>query len=122
LGPDPKGAIDALLKSARTRSGADGISVASVASAINTALGFPRGDRAASTNALAAALAAARDGDTSRLQGLVTEAEDLRHSDGEFVNVCSDALDRPPRTGSASSSWRGPSSIRSSVPSAHSTW
>jgi pimeloyl-ACP methyl ester carboxylesterase len=95
LGPDPKGAIDALLKSARTRSGADGISVASLASAINTALGFPRGDRAASTNALAAALAAARDGDTSRLEGLVTEAEDLRHSDGGFVNVCSDALDRP---------------------------
>jgi pimeloyl-ACP methyl ester carboxylesterase len=40
-------------------------------------------------------LAAARDGDTGRLQSLVTDAETLRHSDGQFVNTCSDSLDRP---------------------------
>jgi pimeloyl-ACP methyl ester carboxylesterase len=95
LGPDPKGAIDALMKSARSSNGVGGISAASVASAITTALGFPKGDRAASTNALASALAAARDGDTGRLQSLVTDAETLRHSDGQFVNTCSDSLDRP---------------------------
>jgi pimeloyl-ACP methyl ester carboxylesterase len=95
LGPDPKGAVDAMLKAARTGSGPGGVSVASLASAITTALGFPRGDRAGSTNALAAALAAARDGDTGRLNGLIADADNFRHSDGQFVNTCSDALDRP---------------------------
>jgi pimeloyl-ACP methyl ester carboxylesterase len=95
LGPDPKGAVDALLKSARTGSGPGGVSVAALAGAITTALGFPRGDRSASTNALATTLAAARDGDVGRLNGLVADANSERHSDGQFVNGCSDALDRP---------------------------
>jgi pimeloyl-ACP methyl ester carboxylesterase len=95
LGADPKGAVDALLKSARSGSGPGGISVAGLTSAISTALGFPRGDRAASTNGLATALAAARDGDAGKLNDLVTDADNFRHSDGQFVNTCSDALDRP---------------------------
>lgn len=95
LGPDPKGAVDALMKSARSPGGLGGVSAAGLASAIATSLGFPRGDRAASTNALASTLAAARDGDTSRLTGLIADADAARHSDGQFVNTCSDALDRP---------------------------
>jgi pimeloyl-ACP methyl ester carboxylesterase len=95
LGPDPKGAVDDLLAAARNGDGPGGASVASVAEAISTALAFPRGDRVASTNALAATLAAARDGDTAGLQDLISRAEAVRQSDGQFVNSCSDALDRP---------------------------
>src|SRR3954454_16672170 len=45
LGPDPKGAVDALLAAARSGSGPGGASVATVADAISTALAYPRGDR-----------------------------------------------------------------------------
>ena len=41
LGPDPKGAVDALLAAARAGHGPGGASVAAVADAITTALGFP---------------------------------------------------------------------------------
>ncbi|MET0451006.1 MAG: alpha/beta hydrolase [Mycobacterium sp.] len=95
LGPDPKGAIDALLASARTDQGPGGLSIASLVDAITTALAFPRGDRLAANNALADALAAARGGDASQLSGYVSEAEQLRKTDGQFVNSCSDALNRP---------------------------
>lgn len=95
LAPDPKGAIDALLVSARTGRGPGGMSVSSLTDAITTALAFPRGDRLAATNALAGALAAARAGDVTQLNGLVSDAEALRKSDGQFVNSCSDALNRP---------------------------
>src|ERR1700742_2984399 len=43
LGPDPKGAVSALLASARSVRGPRSISVASVANAIVTALGYPTG-------------------------------------------------------------------------------
>jgi pimeloyl-ACP methyl ester carboxylesterase len=69
--------------------------VATLADAITTALGFPKGDRASSTNNLAAALAAARGGDANQLNSLINQAETLRQSDGQFVNSCSDALNRP---------------------------
>ena len=95
LAPDPKGAVDALLASARNGSGPGGLSVATLADAITTALAFPRGDRLASNNALASALAAAGGGDVTQLNGYITDAETLRESDGQFVNTCSDALNRP---------------------------
>ncbi len=95
LGPDPKGAIDAMLKAARDGGGPAGASVATLADAISTALGFPRGDRASSTTGLATTLAAARDGDDNQLNSLINQAETLRQSDGQFVNSCSDALNRP---------------------------
>lgn len=95
LAPDPKGAIDALLTSARQGSGPGGVSVATLADAISTALAFPRGDSLSSTNALAGTLAAARSGDTSQLDRLINDAETLRRTDGQFVNSCSDALNRP---------------------------
>jgi pimeloyl-ACP methyl ester carboxylesterase len=95
LGADPKGAIDAMLKAARDGRGPGGASVATLADAITTALGFPKGDRASSTNALASALAAARGGDSNQLNNLITQAETLRQTDGQFVNSCSDALNRP---------------------------
>jgi pimeloyl-ACP methyl ester carboxylesterase len=95
LAPDPKGAIDALLDSARNGSGPGGASASAVAEAISTALAYPRGDRVNSGNDLAAAVAAARSGDTNQMTNLVTAAENLRQTDGQFVNGCSDALNRP---------------------------
>lgn len=95
LGPDPKGAISALLADARARRGPGGISTAALTHAITTALGFPVADPARSTTALADALAAAQRGDTNPLTGLSNRAAALRGSDGQFINECSDALDRP---------------------------
>ncbi len=95
LGPDPKGAIDAILASARAGNGPGGASVAAVADAISTALAFPRGDRVAATNAVAGALAAARGGDAGGLNDLINQADAMRQTDGQFVNGCSDALNRP---------------------------
>ena len=95
LAPDPKGAIDALLAAARTGSGPGGASVATVADAISTALGYPRGDRVNAGNDLASAVAAARSGNTNQFTSLITAAESLRQTDGQFVNGCSDSLNRP---------------------------
>jgi pimeloyl-ACP methyl ester carboxylesterase len=95
LGPDPKAAVTALLADARAGHGPGGASVASVANAISTALGFPTGDRVGSTTDLANALASARSGDTNLLTSLINRAESTRDSDGQFVNSCSDALNRP---------------------------
>jgi pimeloyl-ACP methyl ester carboxylesterase len=95
LGPDPKGAVDSLLTAARTGHGPAGASVAVLANAIATALGFPTGDRVSTTMDLANALATARSGDTNLLNNLINRAEALRDTDGQFVNSCSDALNRP---------------------------
>lgn len=95
LAPDPKGAIDALLADARAGRGPGGASVATLADAITTGMGFPQGDRVAATNNLAGALAAARAGDVGPISGLITQSDNLRQSDGQFVNSCSDALNRP---------------------------
>ncbi|WP_102145009.1 alpha/beta hydrolase [Mycobacterium hubeiense] len=95
IAPDPKGAVDALLTAARNGNGPGGASVATVAKAISTALGYPRGDRVAATNALASAVAAANAGDANQMTNLITQAETLRQTDGQFVNGCSDALNRP---------------------------
>ncbi len=95
LGADPKGAIAAMLSAARDGRGPGGASVATLAEAITTALAFPTGDRVSATNGLATTLAAARSGDTTALNALIAKAETLRQSDGQFVNSCSDALNRP---------------------------
>ena len=95
LGADPKAAVDALLADARAGNGPSGAAVASVADAIATALAYPRGDRTAATNSLASAIAAARSGDVNQMNNLITQAENLRQTDGQFVNTCSDALNRP---------------------------
>jgi pimeloyl-ACP methyl ester carboxylesterase len=95
LGPDPLGAVDGMLADARAGRGPGGVSVSALAEAITTALAYPRGDRVSSTNELAATLAAARSGDTNQLNSLLATAESLRQTDGQFVNSCSDALNRP---------------------------
>jgi pimeloyl-ACP methyl ester carboxylesterase len=95
LGPDPKGAVDSLLAAARTGHGPANASVASVANAITTALGFPTGDRVSTTMDLANALATARSGDTNLLTNLINRAQAVRDTDGQFINSCSDALNRP---------------------------
>jgi hypothetical protein len=95
LAPDPKGAIDDLLAAAREGRGPGGAAVATVADAISTALAYPRGDRVNAGNDLAAAVAAARSGNTNQMTNLITAAETLRQTDGQFVNGCSDALNRP---------------------------
>ncbi|MBV9090844.1 MAG: alpha/beta hydrolase [Mycobacteriaceae bacterium] len=95
LGPDPKGAVDALLADARAGHGPGGASAAAVADAISNALAFPTGDRVSSTNALAGALAAARSGDANPLNSLINQAQSTRQTDGQFVGSCSDSLNRP---------------------------
>jgi pimeloyl-ACP methyl ester carboxylesterase len=95
LGPNPKGAVDELLGAARSGKGPGGMSVAVLTSAIVTALGFPTGDRIANADKLAKALAAARSGDTNQLNSLANQTDALRGTDGQFVNACSDALNRP---------------------------
>lgn len=95
LGPDPKGAVDGLLAAARAGRGPGGASVAVLTNAIVTALGFPSGDRIGSTVKLADALAAARTGDVNQLTSLINQAEAVRETDGQFVNTCSDSLNRP---------------------------
>jgi pimeloyl-ACP methyl ester carboxylesterase len=95
LGPDPKGAVDSLLADARTGHGPAGASVAVMVNAITTALGFPTGDRVSTTMDLANALATARSGDTNLLTSLINRAEALRDTDGQFINACSDSLNRP---------------------------
>ena len=93
LGPDPKAAVDALLTEAR--GGRGPASTASLANGIATALGFPEGDRVNSTARLARILAAARSGDANPLTSLINQAEAVRDTDGQFINRCSDALNRP---------------------------
>ena len=95
LGPDPKGAVDAVLNQVRGFDFSSTHSVATVADAIATALAYPRGDRVAATNSLASALAGARSGDWAAMDTLISEAEALRGTDGQFVNSCSDSLNRP---------------------------
>jgi pimeloyl-ACP methyl ester carboxylesterase len=95
LGPDPKGEVDALLAAARDGRGPNGASVATVANAISTTLAYPQGDRVQAGNALAAAVAGARSGDDGPFSDLITQAESLRDTDGQFVNGCSDSLNRP---------------------------
>ncbi len=95
LGPDPKAAVSSLLADARGGHGPAGASVASVANAITTALGFPAGDRVGTTKDLATALANARSGDTNLLTSLINRAQATTGTDGQFVNTCSDALNRP---------------------------
>jgi pimeloyl-ACP methyl ester carboxylesterase len=95
LGPDPKGAVGALLADVRTARGQRNFSVASVVNAIVTALGYPIGGRANATTGLSDALAAARTGDNNPLSSLINRADGTQDSDGQFVNDCSDALNRP---------------------------
>jgi pimeloyl-ACP methyl ester carboxylesterase len=95
LGPDPKAAVNSLISDARAGRGPAGVSVASLANAIGTALGYPTGDRVSTTNDVAIALANARSGDTNLLTGLINRAEGTIGTDGQFVNSCSDAINRP---------------------------
>jgi pimeloyl-ACP methyl ester carboxylesterase len=95
LGPDPKAAVSSILADARAGHGPAGASVASIARAISVALGFPTGDRVGTTNDLAAALNTARSGDTNLLTSLINRAQATTGTDGQFVNSCSDAVNRP---------------------------
>ncbi len=95
LGSDPKGAVSALLADARAGKAPGGLPVAAVANAITIALGFPSGGRVDATTRLANALAAARSGDVSQLNNLITRADATDDTDGQFVNSCSDAINRP---------------------------
>jgi pimeloyl-ACP methyl ester carboxylesterase len=95
LGPDPKAEVSALLADARSGHGPAGASVASIVSAISTALGYPTGDRVGTTNDLASALANARSGDTNLLTSMINRAQSISGTDGQFVDSCSDAVNRP---------------------------
>jgi pimeloyl-ACP methyl ester carboxylesterase len=95
LGPDPRGAVNSLLADARAGKGPGGASAAEVANAITVALGFPSGGRVNSATSLANALATARSGETGQLNGLIARADATLDTDGQFVNSCSDAVNRP---------------------------
>ena len=95
LGGDPRGAVDALLASARSDNGPGRASVAALTYAIINALGYPNGDGVKNTTGLANALAAARTGDTNPLTNLINQAQATLGNDGRFINSCADALDRP---------------------------
>ncbi|MBU3750645.1 MAG: alpha/beta hydrolase [Mycobacterium sp.] len=95
LGPDPRGAVDGMLAAARSGRGPGGMPLAVMVNAIVTTLGYPTGDRVINTVKLAEALATARSGDINQLNSLVNQAEAVRGTDGQFVNGCSDALNRP---------------------------
>ena len=95
LGPDPKGAVSSLLAAARAGHGPGGASVAAVANAITVALGFPTGDQVTTAKDLADAVAAANSGDANKFNSLINRADATRDTDGQFVNSCSDALNRP---------------------------
>jgi pimeloyl-ACP methyl ester carboxylesterase len=95
LGPDAKGAVSALLTTARSGQGLGRASLASITGAITTALGFPVGDGASNTTNLANALVAARSGDMNALNNLINRTAATQDSDGQFVNTCSDAVNRP---------------------------
>jgi pimeloyl-ACP methyl ester carboxylesterase len=94
LGPDPKGAVSALITDAQHGRGPGGVSAAALVSAIVDALGYPVGTGPENTVRLANALAAARNGDPGGLDALVQAAE-ARSDDGACINRCSDALNRP---------------------------
>jgi pimeloyl-ACP methyl ester carboxylesterase len=95
LGSDPKAAVDSLLATARDGRGPGGASVASLVNTIVNALGFPDGDRATNATRLAGALASARSGDDNQLNNLMDQADAMQGTDGQFVNRCSDSLNRP---------------------------
>jgi pimeloyl-ACP methyl ester carboxylesterase len=95
LGRDPKGAVASLLTAARAGHGPGGASVAAVSGALVTALGYPSGDRINDTTNLADTISAANSGDTNKLTSLINRAEATTGTDGEFINSCSDALNRP---------------------------
>ena len=95
LGADPKGAVSAVLADARAGRGPGGASLSEVVNAITVALGFPSGGRVNATTSLANALAAARSGDTNQLTNLINHADATQDTDGQFVNSCSDAINRP---------------------------
>jgi pimeloyl-ACP methyl ester carboxylesterase len=95
LGPDPKGAVSALLADARAGKAPGGASLSEVVNAITVALGFPSGGRVNATTSLANALAAARSGDANQLTNLINHADATQDTDGQFVNSCSDAINRP---------------------------
>ena len=95
LGPDPKGAVTALLADARAGKGPGRKSVAQLTNAITVALGYPTAGGAATITGLSDALSAARGGDINPLSNLINRADATQDSDGQFVNSCSDALNRP---------------------------
>ncbi|CPR12396.1 alpha/beta hydrolase [Mycobacterium bohemicum DSM 44277] len=49
----------------------------------------------AATAGVASALAAARSGDANQLTNLINRADAAQDSDGQFINSCSDAVNRP---------------------------
>jgi pimeloyl-ACP methyl ester carboxylesterase len=95
LGPDPKSAVTALLSAAAAGRGPGRYSAAALVAAITTALAYPHGDRVAAMTGLASALATAQSGDINQLTSLVNQAQAMQGSDGQFVDECSDALNRP---------------------------
>ncbi len=95
LGADPKAAVDSLLSAARNGNGPGGQAVSALVNGIVTALGFPDGDRATNTARLAGALASARNGDDNQLNNLIDQADAVQETDGQFINRCSDSLNRP---------------------------
>ncbi|WP_040791124.1 alpha/beta hydrolase [Nocardia paucivorans] len=94
LGPDPRGAVIALIRKAEAGQLGD-ISANAVVTAVTGFLGDPRADQATRTTTLADALSAADREDLGPLTALIERENAARASDGQFVNRCTDTF-RPP--------------------------
>ena len=122
LGPDPKGAIDALLAGAGQGDGPGGVSVATLADAISTALAFPRGDcsRRPTRWQRAGRRPRRRRQPAQRPRQPRRDAAQDRRPVRQLVQRRAQPAD--PRPGPRTRRRSGASSIRSSAPSAHWTW
>lgn len=99
LGPDPRGAVTALLGKASAGQLGD-ISANGLLTAITGFLGSPRADQNNRVTELADALSAADRGDLAALENQVQRATSATADDGQFVNGCTDTQ-QPPTAGQA---------------------
>lgn len=97
LGPDPRAAIEDLHTKALAGALAP-VSSNALTTALTAALGTPAADLQSHVRELSDVLAAARDGDVLPLLDLVSPAEELLSTDGQWVSRCSDGQRWPTAT------------------------
>ncbi|UYP20676.1 alpha/beta hydrolase [Rhodococcus sp. Z13] len=109
LGADPRAALEDLHARAAAGELAP-VSAASMLTALSGALGTPRGDLQARIREVSDVFAAARDGDVMPLIELVSEAEEMLSTDGQFVARCSDGQrwPTPMRAADLAENWSTP--------------
>ncbi|MFG1794807.1 alpha/beta hydrolase [Nocardia sp. NPDC049149] len=94
LGPDPRAALTDLVNRAGS-GGLGDISANALLTAVTGFLGSPRADQASRIGELADALSAAGRGDRGALGTLIQRESSAIHTDGQFVNRCTDSQQSP---------------------------